>query len=109
MTNHIFALTLSCSDQNNHDFWMFKNKTDGNVCPMLFGDLNTAKAWVNDFVWGVINPDIDNTLINPDLVADDGDMISIFGSGSGALMPWQTVTNDDGVNFQFWIHLINIH
>ena len=104
-----FALTLTCSNQNDSDFQSFKNQLDNTVCPMIFGDLDSAKAWVNDFVWGVIIPDVDNTNINPDFLSDDGDMISIFGSGSGALIPWQTVVNDDGVRFNFWIHLINIH
>ena len=107
--NNLFAVTFVCSDNLvSQNIW---NAFDINGVPQMFHNLDDAKLWVMGLLDNVIFVDDDTIKKSADIFHDSdfGDDLSIFGSGCGALVPWLTVSDLDGVIVNFWIHKIDIH
>lgn len=111
MTDNIFAVTFNSTDDQCWNHQQIQNKFDFEKCPMIFRNLDDAKKWISDIVDDVIIPLDGNIDINPDWHHDTDldDLITTFGIGSGAFQPWMVIFDDDGVQFDFWIHQIDIH
>jgi len=106
---NLFAVTFDCSDSLvSKSIW---NAFDIDGVPQMFHNLDDAKLWVMGLLDNVIFVDDDTIQKSADMFHDSdlGDDINIFGCGAGALVPWLSVADFDGVIVNFWIHKIIIH
>lgn len=111
MADNIFLVTFDLNQDDgslNSALW---GNFDIHGMSQVFNNLDDAKAWILDIVKNDIL-DVDDSLsINPDLWHDTdfGDILSIFGTGSGALMPWLSVSDCGDTIVRFWIHQVDVH